>query len=106
MINKEYSNYFKDMSPNEIAKLIKTEPDWMKSEEWFKLKAQTIVRYGCTCMNCKRRIKNWTHINVDHIKPRKYYPHLQNDPENLQILCGTCNKQKGNKDEDYRPKQV
>jgi 5-methylcytosine-specific restriction endonuclease McrA len=95
-------DYYKDKSPNEIAALIKTVPDFMKSEEWFVLKAQTIAKYGCTCMKCKKIICNWTQINVDHIKPRKYYPHLQNDPDNLQILCGNCNKEKGNQDTDYR----
>jgi len=95
--------YYQDKSPNEIAELIKTTPDFMKSEEWFILKAATIAKFGCTCMKCKKLICNWMQINVDHIKPRKYYPALQNNPDNLQILCGKCNKEKGNQDMDYRP---
>ena len=94
--------YYKGKSANEVAELIKTKPDFMKSEEWFVLKAKTIAQYGCVCMKCKKTIRSWMQINVDHIKPRKYYPHLQNDPQNLQILCGTCNKEKGNKEMDYR----
>lgn len=94
--------YYKGKTANEIASMIKKEPDFMKSEEWFVLKAKTIAKYGCVCMKCKKTIKSWMQINVDHIKPRKYYPHLQNDPDNLQILCGNCNKEKGNGDTDYR----
>ena len=99
---KRVVDYYKDKTANEIASLIKQDDGFMQSEEWFVLKAKTIFRYGCKCMNCKKQIKKWMQINVDHIKPRKFYPHLQNDPENLQILCGLCNKNKGNKDVDYR----
>ena len=95
-------NYYKGKSANEIASLIKNTPDFMKSAEWFVLKAQTIAKYGCTCMKCKKQIRSWMQINVDHVKPRKYFPYLQNDPDNLQILCGLCNKEKGNLDIDYR----
>jgi 5-methylcytosine-specific restriction endonuclease McrA len=99
---KRVVDYYKDKSVNELASLIKQDDAFMQSEEWFVLKAKTIFRYGCKCMKCKKQIKKWMQINVDHIKPRKFYPHLQNDPENLQILCGLCNKSKGNKDVDYR----
>jgi len=94
---------YKSKSSNEIAELLKVNKDFLSTEEWFILKAQTIAKYGCTCMRCKRKILNWTSINVDHIKPRKFYPNLSNDPDNLQILCGNCNKLKGNShDIDYR----
>lgn len=95
---------YSKMTDNEVAALIKSSGnDFMRSEEWFVLKAQTIAKYGCTCMKCKKKISMWTDINVDHIKPRKYYPHLANDPDNLQILCGRCNKEKGNlHSTDYR----
>lgn len=44
-------------------------------------------------------------INVDHIKPVRKYWHLRLDFDNLQVLCSTCNKAKGNWDEtDFRPK--
>ena len=95
-------DFYKDKSNNEVANLIKTDSDFMRSEEWFVLKAKTIAKYGCTCMKCKKTIQSWMQINVDHVKPRKYYPSLQNDINNLQILCSNCNKEKGNKDNDYR----
>ena len=92
----------KKLSDNQIAAAIKGQDDFLKTEEWFKLKAATIAKYGWTCMKCKREIKIWSRINVDHIKPRRYWPELKNDPDNLQILCGPCNKEKGNSVADYR----
>ena len=99
---KQAVQRFNKMSTNEIAEKIKTQDDFLKSEEWFILKAKTIAKYGCQRMKCEKTIKQWSGINVDHIKPRKFFPDLRNDPDNLQILCGTCNKNKGNSVADYR----
>lgn len=42
-------------------------------------------------------------MNVDHIKPRKLFPELALDPDNLQVLCHECNHGKGNWDmTDFR----
>lgn len=92
------------LTDSELAEAIKKSGDeFLRSNEWFVLKAKTIAKYGATCLRCKRSIKKWIEINVDHIKPRNYFPHLANDENNLQVLCGTCNKAKGNKhDTDYR----
>ena len=38
-----------------------------------------------------------TPCNIDHIKPRKFFPELALDILNLQLLCAKCNKRKGNK---------
>jgi 5-methylcytosine-specific restriction endonuclease McrA len=103
-LKRRSMDLFKGMSANEIAaSLKKAGNDFLKSEEWFRLKARAIATYGCTCMRCRKKIALWSHINVDHIKPRKYFPQLANDFNNLQILCAACNKSKGNKhDTDYR----
>lgn len=37
-------------------------------------------------------------LNVDHVKPRKFYPELALDLDNLQVLCALCNHGKGNSD--------
>ena len=92
------------MSSNEVAKLLFAQtPKFLKSDEWLSLRDRTMVRYGRVCMCCKKNAG--IDACADHIKPRLYYPHLALDPENLQILCRKCNKQKGNKHAtDYRPK--
>lgn len=54
-------------------------------------------------MCCGMTPDNKKNSNVDHIKPRLYYPELARDINNLQVLCGRCNKEKGNKHTtDYR----
>lgn len=54
-------------------------------------------------MCCGAEPKDRRKINVDHIKPRKYFPELALVEDNLQVLCGTCNKRKGNRHQtDYR----
>jgi len=46
-------------------------------------------------------------ICVDHIKPRRKYPELELDINNLQILCDACNHGKASWDEeDFRPNNV
>jgi 5-methylcytosine-specific restriction endonuclease McrA len=56
--------------------------------------------YEKKCMKCGS-IDN---IEVDHIYPISVYPEKQNDINNLQLLCKTCNLKKSNKFiVDYRP---
>jgi 5-methylcytosine-specific restriction endonuclease McrA len=54
-------------------------------------------------MRCGSEPKDRRKVNVDHIKPRKYFPELALCFDNLQVLCSRCNKEKGNKTAtDYR----
>ena len=72
------------------------------SYEWKKLRYATIVKYGPVCMACGST-KN---INVDHIKPPRFFWSLRLDPNNVQILCSACNHGKGNWDQtDWREKE-
>ena len=73
------------------------------SPEWKKLRYEVIAIFGRRCMCCG----SGERICVDHIKPRKRYPHLALDINNLQILCGDCNEGKGNWDEtDFRTRSA
>lgn len=75
--------------------------DFLSSYEWRKLRMEVIKAYGPTCMCCR---STEAQINVDHIKPRRKYPELALEFDNLQILCSACNHGKGNWDEtDWRP---
>jgi 5-methylcytosine-specific restriction endonuclease McrA len=78
---------------------------FLSSPEWRRLRMQVIKKYGPVCMCCGASPKTGAVINVDHIKPRKLFPDLSLDINNLQILCGACNHGKGNWDTtDWRPK--
>jgi hypothetical protein len=87
------------VSPNSDA--------FLKSYEWRKVRMLAIKQYGPRCMCCGASPSDGVTINVDHIKPRRLYPHLALDINNLQILCNPCNHGKGSWDmTDWRPKKA
>lgn len=91
------------MSDNDVAVAIKKSSNgFLRSQAWRDLRLLAIQRYGLICMCCGRENSRRFPINVDHVKPRKHFPELALDIENLQVLCGPCNKRKGNKTIDYR----
>jgi 5-methylcytosine-specific restriction endonuclease McrA len=77
--------------------------DFLNSYEWRVLRMRIIVKYGAKCQCCGATPKDGIVINVDHIKPRKLFPELALDENNLQILCNVCNHGKSNWDDtDWR----
>lgn len=85
------------MSDNEIASRIKkSSSGFLRSKEWKELRLKALELYGLACFQCGRENSKMFPINVDHIKPRKFFPELALDITNLQPLCGPCNKKKGN----------
>jgi 5-methylcytosine-specific restriction endonuclease McrA len=102
-LNKNtYKSIVSKLSNNELAIFFENQrKNFLQSKEWKLLRKDALQKYGKKCHKCGS-IKN---INVDHIKPRKFYPELALDFNNLQILCSFCNKNKGNKNcKDYRQK--
>ena len=93
-----------EMTDNEVADALRITADpFLYSMEWRALRQQAKARYGLVCCKCGRENSRLFPINFDHIKPRKYFPELALDIENLQPLCGPCNKAKGNRHStDYR----
>jgi len=69
------------------------------SDAWKQLREEVLLHYGKRCMKCKTHTKI---IQVDHIKPRHFYPHLALDFNNMQVLWQDCNKEKGLGKSDYR----
>ena len=70
---------------------------FLYSYEWRKLRMMALKKYGARCQCCGATPPNAV-MNVDHIKPRKLFPSLALDINNLQILCHECNHGKGNWD--------
>ena len=77
---------------------------FLQSYEWRRLRMLVIKERGARCECCGASPKDGkTVINVDHIKPRRFFPQLALDKSNLQVLCGACNHGKGNWDQtDWR----
>lgn len=79
---------------------------FLMSFEWRRLRMQALKKYGSKCMCCGATPESGAIMNVDHIKPRKLFPSLALDINNLQILCHECNHGKGNWDmTDWRKKE-
>lgn len=82
-----------------------TKDEFLSSFEWRKVRMMALKKYGSKCQCCGATPASGAVMNVDHIKPRKKYPDLALEIDNLQVLCGECNHGKGNWDEtDWRQK--
>jgi len=79
-------------------------PDaFLQSYEWRRVRMVVLKRDGAKCRCCGATPIDGRVMNVDHIKPRKHFPQLALDLNNLQVLCDVCNHGKGNWDEtDWR----
>jgi len=87
--------------PSEAAYVASDE--FLKSYEWRKLRMQALKMHGARCQCCGASPSTGAVMNVDHVKPRKLFPHLALVLENLQVLCHDCNHGKGNWDQtDWR----
>jgi hypothetical protein len=77
---------------------IKKTHRFYQTKEWKKfrlvfLEGKELV---CNICQCDLTAQDAPVLNVDHIKPLKYYWDLRTDLSNLQILCNDCNRHKGN----------
>ena len=76
---------------------------FLNSYEWRKVRMVALKKHGARCQCCGATPATGAVMNVDHIKPRKLFPELALDVENLQVLCHECNHGKGNWDQtDWR----
>ena len=86
-----------NLSNNEIAlNLRKSSDGFLQSKEWKELRLKALGIYGFVCVKCGKDNSKSHPINVDHIKPRKFFPDLALEITNLQPMCGPCNKKMGN----------
>ena len=101
---KAFSIRSEKKTPNEISAEIRISSDgFLISAAWKELRLKVLAKYGSKCMRCGWVQSGRRKINVDHIKPRKFWPDLALVFDNLQVLCSRCNKLKGNRDcTDYR----
>lgn len=100
-----FSEACSNKTDNEIAGNIRIASDgFTYTLAWRELLSRVLDEYGCRCMKCGVLPKHSRCVNVDHIKPRRFFPELALDEDNLQVLCRICNKHKGNGPAvDYRP---
>lgn len=71
---------------------------FLSTYEWRRVRMMALKKYGAVCQCCGASPKTGAVMNVDHIKPRKLFPALALELDNLQVLCHDCNHGKGNWD--------
>lgn len=80
-----------------------TTDSFLESYEWRRVRMIVLKRDGARCRCCGATPADGVRVHVDHIKPRKLFPNLALDLNNLQVLCEVCNHGKGNWDQtDWR----
>lgn len=72
--------------------------DFLQTYEWRRVRMEALKKHGARCQCCGASPAEGAVMNVDHIKPRKLFPQLALDLDNLQVLCHECNHGKGNWD--------
>lgn len=72
--------------------------DFLQSKAWKRLRFQALKKHGMRCQACGASPSTGAVLNVDHIMPRRLFPELALQLDNLQVLCGNCNEGKGNWD--------
>lgn len=77
-------------------------PEFLASFEWRQLRLKAFEKYGRRCQCCGASPSTGAVLNVDHVKPRRKFPELALDLDNLQVLCGDCNHGKANQTVDFR----
>lgn len=88
---EEYYNSLapkRDYSNKEFEKQLH---DFYQSKEWKSIRETVHQQLTQMCPVCGS-VHN---LAVDHIKPIRYFWDLRLDIDNLQLLCGDCNLEKG-----------
>jgi len=87
-----------------VAGIDVTTTEFLSTYEWRKTRMVALKKYGARCQCCGATPATGAVMHVDHVKPRKLFPDLALDVDNLQVLCHECNHGKGNWDQtDWRP---
>jgi hypothetical protein len=73
-------------------------PEFLQSKAWKRLRFQALKTHGMACQACGASPSTGAVLNVDHIFPRRLFPHLALRLDNLQVLCAECNEGKANWD--------
>lgn len=69
------------------------------SERGRDWKKQKLVECQHRCPEC-HKLMNGNNASIDHKHPRRHYPWLAWDVNNLWVLCLDCNKRKSNMEWD------
>jgi 5-methylcytosine-specific restriction endonuclease McrA len=96
--NKSANQLSQEFKQSKVRGIHTASDAFLMTYEWRKVRMEALKKYGAKCQCCGATPAHGAVMNVDHIKPRKLFPHLALDMNNLQVLCHDCNHGKGNWD--------
>ena len=96
--NKSANQLSQEFKQSKVRGIHTASDAFLMTYEWRKVRMEALKKYGARCQCCGATPAHGAVMNVDHIKPRKLFPHLALDLNNLQVLCHDCNHGKGNWD--------
>jgi 5-methylcytosine-specific restriction endonuclease McrA len=96
--NKSANQLSQEWKQSKVRGIHTASDAFLMTYEWRKVRMEALKKYGARCQCCGATPAHGAVMNVDHIKPRKLFPHLALDLNNLQVLCHDCNHGKGNWD--------
>ena len=96
--NKSHNQLSQEWKQSKVRGIHTSTDAFLQTYEWRRVRMEALKKYGARCQCCGATPAHGAVMNVDHIKPRKLFPHLALDIKNLQILCHECNHGKGNWD--------
>jgi len=96
--NKSANQLSQEFKQTKVRGIHTASDAFLMTYEWRKVRMEALKKYGARCQCCGATPAHGAVMNVDHIKPRKLFPHLALDLNNLQVLCHDCNHGKGNWD--------
>lgn len=96
--NKSVNQLSQEFKQTKVRGIHTASDAFLMTYEWRKVRMEALKKYGARCQCCGATPAHGAVMNVDHIKPRKLYPYLALDLNNLQVLCHDCNHGKGNWD--------
>ena len=99
---RAFAEYHHERNSIKTTSSRKPKDRFLTSYEWRKVRMRALIRDGARCACCGSTPQNGARMDVDHIKPRRRFPELALDIDNLQVLCDECNHGKGNKTADFR----
>lgn len=101
--NREIAMQLVKKTKKKKSKTFVSSDNFLSSYDWRKLRMEALKKYGAKCQCCGATPTTGAVMNVNHIKPRKFFPELALSLSNLQVLCHECNHGKGNWDStDWR----
>lgn len=106
-IKKAENKKIRDFQKRSKRQISKSRDELIPPDMWQRLRYEALKKSDGKCVLCGHGRREGVVLHVDHIKPVSKFPQFACDPNNLQVLCRSCNMGKSNRDSiDWRQDQA